>query len=192
MRQSGPSEPDGDDELAPLLRRCRERDERAFETFYDRTRRRVFGLALRILGDSGLAEEAALEAYAQAWRRAEDFDPDRGSGLTWILTIARTRALDLARAHGRRASRQEALESAADAAANEASSHEACAGRELRERLLRAMALLPANQRAAIETAYFEGLSYTEAASALGLPEGTVKTRIRLALAALRLALGCA
>jgi RNA polymerase sigma-70 factor, ECF subfamily len=172
--------------LRDLVSRVACGDEAALADFYDLTRRRVFGLALAIVGDRAAAEEAALEAYTQAWQQAAAFDASRGSVWSWLLTMTRTRALDLLRARTRQARRVDALESVGDVAAQCADLGDVAVASE-RARLVRAALLaLPENERQPLLVAYFSGRSYTETAAYLGIPEGTVKTRIRQGLATLR------
>ena len=161
-------------------------DEEAFTQLYHATSRRVYGLALRILRDPTSAEDAALEAYTSVWRHAASFDSRRGRPMTWILTVTRSKAIDLLRARSRRVEHPLGLAPERDlrdpAPGLEAASEHA----ESCVRVRTALASLPPDQRLAIETAYFAGLSHSEVAAALGTPLGTVKSRIRLGLTSLR------
>ena len=177
------------DPLRPVLERMAAGDDSALGALYDATCRRVYGLTLHVLGDPATAEEAALDAYTQVWRQAKRFDPSRGSVTVWLLTIARSRATDLLRARNRDAGRRTSLEVARDLTSPEAGPEESSRDNERARRLRKAMEVLPAGQRQAINAAFFIGLSHTEIAQALGQPLGTVKTRIRSGLAALRDAL---
>ncbi len=178
--------PAPDDALADLLQRTAQGEQETFASLYDATSRRVFGLALRILGDRDLAEEAALEAYTVVWRQAARYDPARGSALTWILTVARSKAIDLLRSRMRRGGRERALD-IATCVPNPTPGPEAASARSEEMHLVReALAALPLEQREAIETTYFGGLTHAEVAVALGQPLGTVKTRIRTGLSSLR------
>ena len=87
-------------DFAELLVEIARGDEFALATFYDATVRRVFGLILRILGDSGAAEETALDVYLDVWKKSSSYDPDRGRAIAWLLTIARNRAIDRLRSVG--------------------------------------------------------------------------------------------
>jgi RNA polymerase sigma-70 factor (ECF subfamily) len=166
------------------------RSEAALAELFDATSPRVYGLARRILRDPAAAEEATLDVYAQVWRDAGRYDSGKGSVAAWLLTLARSRAIDLLRSRERRAETEAPLEPAEamidDAAGPEEASLESERARQVR----RALAALPADQRRALEAAYFRGLSHTEVAAALGQPLGTIKTRIRTGLLALRRALG--
>jgi len=177
--------------LESLLARAAAGDESALRALHDRTCRRVFGLALAVVRDRSLAEEVALEVFVQVWRQAGRFDPSQGSALAWLGTLARTRAIDAWRARQRQAARQAPLDlQTADGLVCEAPGPEQRGQESERAARLRlALAALPREQRRALDAAYFSGLTHTEIAAALGLPLGTVKTRIRAGLTALRVAL---
>ncbi len=182
-------DPGGDAALGVWLTDAARGDERALGALYDATSRRVYGLALQILRDPALAEEATLDVFTQVWRRAGGYDATRGTPLAYLLTLARTRAIDLLRARSRRAAREDELPAefaVADPGPDPfAERHDA----ERADMVRRAVSALPTEQRRAIEAAYFGGLSHSEAAAALGAPLGTVKTRIRDGLTSLRRAL---
>lgn len=180
-----------DDPLAALLPRIAAGDEAAFRALYDTLAPRVLGLALRILRERAAAEEAVIDVFAQVWKQAGRFDAAKGSVATWVLTVSRTRAIDLARIQKRRTRREvdaapelvEALPDPIDGPVLDAAAGER--GRVLRS----ALARLPHDQRQAVELAFYSGLSHTEVAAALRAPLGTVKTRIRTGLSTLRTAL---
>jgi len=135
------------------------------------------------------------DAFGQAWRTASQFDPARGSVTAWLATITRTRALDLARARGRRARVLERAAQSGDGLAAPVASvgrapDRAAEQHEARALVVRSLAELPEPQRRVIELAYFGGLTQTEIAAELAEPLGTIKTRIRAALEKLRSALG--
>lgn len=188
-RKAG-TDPGASGVLLGLLVRIARKDDVAMERFYDLTRRRVFGLALRMLGDRGLAEEAALDVYSQVWRSAESYDPGRGSVWCWLLLLTRTRSLDLIRSRNRRADLFDELDEGFDVAVNGPGPDEATEATEEAQKVRAALDSLPPAQREALQVAYFRGLSYSETAVALGLPLGTLKTRIRTGLASLRTLLG--
>jgi len=162
------------------VRRLAAGDQAALSEFYDLFAGLVNALALRILRDSADAEDVVQEVFLQAWRQADRFDPRRGRLEAWLCTIARTRALDRLR---RRVSRRE---DPAEAAPAPTESPRPVEGLAVRKALLS----LSADQRRALELAYFEGLTQTEIAARLDEPLGTIKTRIRTALIRLREALG--
>lgn len=163
-----------------LLRRLAEGDQKALGEFYDRYAGLANGLALRILRDGTEAEDVVQEVFVQVWRQAARYDPTRGSPEAWICTITRTRALDRLR---RRASRREDPAASAPDPGGRPRTEEALAVRK-------ALDALSADQRRALELAYYEGLTQSEIAHQLGEPLGTVKTRIRSAMIRLREALG--
>jgi RNA polymerase sigma-70 factor, ECF subfamily len=175
---------------AELVKRMRSKDERALGTFYDRWFPVVHGVVSRMLESPDDVEDVVEEAFWQAWRQAERFAPERGSVQTWLLTIARSRALDRLRA--RRRLREDPLVDAAEAdtsAPPPAAPSDPLADAEHAERsqLVRAaLADLPTEQREALELGYFGGLSQSEIAEQTGQPLGTIKTRMRLALQKLR------
>jgi RNA polymerase sigma-70 factor (ECF subfamily) len=165
---------------------ARDRDRRAFEGLYDRHHRLVYGLACRMLGDVGEAEDVVQRVFLRAWERADTFDPSRGGAPAWLCVMTRSRCLDRLRQRGRRREQpmeQALLESLAHAAPGDADP-------ALGQALARALERLPSAQRAAVEAVYFKGLTQAEAAGALKLPLGTLKGRLRLAMDKLAQALG--
>lgn len=177
--------------LEDLLERMSAGDEQALSSVYDRTARRVYGLAVALLTDRGAAEEVTLDIYTDAWRRAASFDRTRGSATTWLLTLARSVCLDRLRVRRREASRNQPIdEETTRIGSTDSGPVERSARRDDGVRLRRALSSLPVPQRRALEIAYFGGMSYSETAAALSLPEGTVKARIRAALSNLRRLLG--
>jgi RNA polymerase sigma factor (sigma-70 family) len=157
-------------------------DDQALAELYDRFGGVAYGLALRILRDESLAQDAVQEAFLAAWRTAVAYDPARGKASTWLLTLVHRRAVDLVRREDRRRSDQ--LESAPPAAAE--SIDETAAVREQRRAVQAALAQLPSEQREALELAYYGGLTQSELADRLGVPLGTVKSRMFAALGRLR------
>jgi RNA polymerase sigma-70 factor (ECF subfamily) len=157
------------------------------EALYDAHHRQAIGLAYRILGDLGEAEEVVQEAFLSAWRSGHTYDPSRGSAQTWILSMVRNRSIDVLRARRRRPVQPlaEGVDppDATDVPAQAASNLDAASARA-------ALDALPPEQKQVIELAYFGGLSHTEIATQLAAPIGTVKGRIRLGLDRLRVAMG--
>jgi RNA polymerase sigma-70 factor (ECF subfamily) len=165
----------------PVERRPSDLD--SLEEMYDAYHRQALGLAYRLLGDRPTAEDVVQDAYLAAWRSLESFDPARGSLRTWLLTIVRNRALDVRRTR-RHQPPQEPVDGhdivdrqdvAIEVATRLDTSHARAA--------LRA---LPIAQQHVIELAFFRGLSHSEIATRLGVPVGTIKSRVRLGLARLR------
>lgn len=173
--------------------RVRAGDERALSDVYDRHAKLVFNLAQAIVGNSQDAEEVTEDVFVQLWTSGDRFDPDRGALRAWLAVIARTRALDLVRARGRRRSAHERAASGDEAglasplSESESDSADTLVLRtELRTALDRALKVLNPDQRRAIELAYFGGLTQSEIAERLTEPLGTVKTRIRDGMIRLR------
>jgi RNA polymerase sigma-70 factor (ECF subfamily) len=158
-------------------------------TLYDRYSRVVYSLALRIVQEQAEAEDVVQEVFAQMFRQSERYDSRRGSVSSWLLTIARTRAIDHVRArkrlpNGRFGREPEAAaENVPDPRANQESQ---TLTDEQVQRVRRALGDLPAEQRRALELAYYDGLSQSEIAERLKEPLGTVKSRIRAAMMRLR------
>jgi RNA polymerase sigma-70 factor (ECF subfamily) len=160
--------------------------ETALAELYDRYGRPAYGLALRVLRDEALAEDAVQEAFLGVWRTASRFVPERGTASTWILTLVHRRAVDLVRREQRR--RTDPLESAAEPGAG--SVDDEAWLRLQRERVQHALRQLPDQQREALELAYYGGFTQSELAERLGLPLGTIKSRVFAGLARLRELLG--
>ncbi|AHH15827.1 RNA polymerase sigma factor SigK [Nocardia nova SH22a] len=176
-------------ELAALLERCGKSDQQAFAELYDRTSARVFGLVLRILHDSGYAEETTQEVYLQIWRTAGNFDATKGSAITWLMTLAHRRAVDRVRAEQAHAQRE--VTYGASTLGNEFDEVTEEVGRRLDQQAVRdSLATLTDTQREAISLAYFGGRTYAEVATYLGVGLPTVKSRIRDGLTRLKKNLG--
>ena len=159
------------------------------ELLYERFGRLAFGLAYRILGESPSAEDAVQEAFLTVWRQAERLDPARGRVGSFLMTVVHHKAIDLLRSRRGQEARSVPLDPAtieaqeADVLDRVATSMGAAAARE-------ALRSLPQEQREPIELAYFEGMTHVEIAEALGVPLGTVKSRLRLGLERMRSAFG--
>lgn len=169
----------GSDPLLPLLEATRRGDQSAFKQIYDATNRRLYGLAVTIVGSSADADDVVAEVYLQAWRNASNYDHTRGSVITWLLVICRSRALDLLR-------RQRAPMDDIDDVVPAAWDSEEWADTASQQRLARGMVALSAVQRQLIALAFYRGLTHHEIAAATDLPLGTIKSHIRRALIALR------
>lgn len=159
-------------------------NEQALGEFFDATLSKVFGVAVRIVGDSGLAEDVVSNVYHEAWRNAGSYDQVRGRPITWLLTICRNRALDEIRRESSAARKVEAaavMEIPEQVAGPDALLEATEAGHAVHDLL----AKLAPDDRQLIALAYFRGLSQQQIADYLQLPLGTVKSRIRRALAAL-------
>ncbi|HJQ24834.1 MAG TPA: sigma-70 family RNA polymerase sigma factor [Blastocatellia bacterium] len=169
-----------------LIRRVAGGEQSALTAVYDATNRLVFGLILRVVGERATAEEVLLDVYTQVWRQAAAYDNSRGVPLAWIMTIARSRAIDRVRAGRPDQQKKESLDAISEVTAAGISPEEASVYSE-RQRLVRnALQTLTPEQREVIELAYYAGLSHSEIALKLGQPLGTVKTRTRLGMIKLR------
>jgi RNA polymerase sigma-70 factor, ECF subfamily len=160
------------------------RDHAAFERFYDRYHALVYHLVLKILHDRSDAEEVVYQIFWQVWREAGKYEARRGSVITWLSLLARSRAIDAVRSRrDHPVSDNEAQESATEPA----DGPEEVASLGQRSLLVRdALADLPQTQRVALELTFFGGLTHVEIAEQLGEPLGTIKTRIRAAMLRLR------
>jgi RNA polymerase sigma-70 factor, ECF subfamily len=158
------------------------RDPAALGELYDEHSRLLFGLILRILKDRGEAEEVLQEVFVQAWTRASTYNLQLGSPVGWLVGIARNRAIDRLRANSVRVRTVDAVPELPPVETPELS---AAVGEKRRD-VQRALDALPREQRELIEMAYFLGFTYSELAARFNLPLGTVKTRIRTGMLALR------
>jgi RNA polymerase sigma-70 factor (ECF subfamily) len=164
-----------------LLARIGQKDEDALSALYDRYSGLVFSEAKRILHDTGAAEEILQDLFYQVWRTAERFDPARGSLAGWLVVAARNRAISKLR---RKSGKTEEVDEKGVSLKVDVESR--AAQSLLLDKVRTVMGNLPENQREALECAYFEGMSHTEIAEKTGQPLGTVKTRIRSAMEALK------
>ena len=164
-----------------LLARLARGDARALKSLFDAHAPQALAVALRILRSPAEAEEVVQETFIEVWRRGREYDPQRGGPLGWILTIARTRSIDRLRARDSSA-RTEAQMASQPPPPRAPSALELAERRQERERVRGALDSLPVEQRAALELAYFDGLTHREIAERTQTPLGTVKTRLRLAV----------
>jgi len=158
-------------------------DQTALAELYDRFGRVAYGVALRVLRDEKLAEDAVQEGFLAAWRNADRFMPERAKASTWLLTFVHRRAVDLVRREDRR--RADALTEDVEQASSGSAEEDAWLRFE-RERVQAALKQLPDQQREALELAYYGGFSQSELAERLGQPIGTIKSRMFTGLARLR------
>ena len=179
-----PSTRTTDQEDAELLERLRRKDRDAMAALYDAHGRLAFGLAYRVLGDGGEAEDIVQESFLMLWRQSGQLDARRGSVRSLLLTIVHRRAIDALR---RRVGRSERAVASFDPIAGASQDPLEFASRaEERERVRRALSELPLDQRQAIELTYFGGLTITELATQQAIPLGTAKSRLRLGLNRMR------
>jgi len=178
-----------------LIKAVAEGDADALAVLYDRHGTAVFSLCLRMLRDAEEAEELLEDVFWQIWRRADQFDPTRGSALAYLLTLTRSRAIDRLRARERRSRLRSEVpdpllgESLLGTSTLASSPLQDALAVERRARVQVALAALPGPQREAVELSFLEGLSHPEISTRLGEPLGTIKTRIRSGLLRMRDAL---
>ena len=159
-------------EWAGLLARIAAGDQPALAEFYDASSAKVFGLVMKILADRTVAEEVTMDVYTQVWRRASSYDAERGTPGSWLMTLAKTRAIDRFRSSYLERGRQVPLDHAAEVPGDRATPEQYSAGLERQRLVQEAMASLSAEQRQAIALAYYWGLSQSEMADRLKLPWG--------------------
>jgi RNA polymerase sigma-70 factor (ECF subfamily) len=167
--------PSADSADEAVLARAAAGDERALGELYDRFGAVAYGLALRVLRDRALAEDAVQDAFIAVWRHGDRYSAGRGSARTWILTLVHRRAVDLVRRQERQPTVVAEPEPAGERA--EGGADDAAVSRDERARVQSALAQLPDDQRVALELAYYGGLTQSELAARLGEPVGTIKSR---------------
>ena len=171
------------------IQRMAEKDAAALDAFYTRYNRIAFSLILRIVGNREDAEDVLTDVFWQVWQQSPRYDSSRGKPIAWVLTIARTRAIDYIRSRNRQQSKTDELDANTNppaAPAPSPSEPDAFVLADTRQAVQEALQTLPEAQRIALEMAYFQGMSHTEIATALGQPLGTVKDRIRNGMLHLR------
>jgi len=168
-----------------LIRRIASKDSKALDAFYERYNRLAFSLVLRIVGTREDAEDVLLEVFWQVWQQAARYDASRGKPIAWLLTIARTRAIDCLRSSGRQSMfADNPIDNREPPPAGP--QPDPFVQADTREAVVGALKSLPAEQRIPLEMAYYSGMSHTEIAKTLDQPLGTVKDRIRNGMMHLR------
>lgn len=167
-----------------LAQRLAAGDDHALAEIFDRLGPAVYGAAVRVLGEGSAAQDVVQDVFVELWRDPARYEPATASLRTFLTLRARHRAVDLVRSELRRVARQERQHRLAEPAAHP-SPFELVADAEAARVVRDAVALLPDNQRQVVELAYYRGLTCREVAVAAGIPEGTAKSRLRLALAKL-------
>ena len=176
-------------EWVALVHAVAKSDQLALHGLYERASRVVFTLAVRITGNRETAEEVTLDVFHDVWRKASGYDPANGTVLGWIMNQARSRAIDRVRFDSRK-KRVDPDATDAPAADEAADAQDILELKQQRHALQGALTSLTADERQAIEAAFFADLSYAEVAQRLNQPLGTVKTRIRSGIRKLRHAMG--
>ena len=169
-----------------FIARCAERDQAGMSALYDESASLVYSLALRMVGNPADAEEVTMDVYQQVWRRAASYDGSRGTVASWLVTLARSRAIDRVRSQANRRQKEQPLPEILDLAAAGLSPERETAETQRKRRIAAALASLSPEQREALNLAFFSGLTHQEVAERLGQPLGTVKTRIRLGMMKLK------
>jgi len=169
---------------AVLAARLAAGDDHALAEVFDALARSVYGSALRVVGDASAAQDVVQDVFVELWTHPDRYDPAAGTLRTYLVVLARHRAVDLIRSEFRRLARQERTYRLTPEPAPAGVGDEMLAA-ETAGLVRTAVQLLPASQRQVVELVYFEGLTCREVASAVGIPEGTAKSRLRLALARL-------
>ena len=168
-----------------LIQRMASKDASALDVFYERYNRVAFGLVLRIVGNRADAEDVLVDLFWQVWQQAPRYDSSRGKPIAWLLTIARTRAIDCLRSTNRQNTKTDDFEEERPATPPP-SEPDPFVTADTRNAVREALQTLSEQQRIPLEMAYFQGMSHTEIAASLGQPLGTVKDRIRTGMTHLR------
>lgn len=172
------------EDLGSALQRVAAGDRVALRFVYDNLSAKLFGVCLRILGDRQDAEDVLQDVFVTIWHKAAEFDPARASPVTWAATIARNRAIDRVRSRGRRSAAP--LDEAAEIADDAPTADRLAEMSEEARRVHAALADIEPKAAAAIRAAFFEGVTYSQLATRMGVPEGTMKSWIRRGMLAMR------
>ena len=183
------AQPGAPGDIARYLKLVARGDADAFDAVYDQVAATVFGIVRRVVRDPAQSEEVTQDVLLEVWRNAAKFDPGRGSATAWVTTLAHRRAVDRVRSVQREADRERRIAAAAVPYDEVA---EAVESSLERERVRRCLGSLTELQRESVTLAYYGGYTYSQVASLLGVPGGTIKTRMRDALIRLRDCLGVA
>lgn len=181
------SDPEGPDDRE-LLQRIVAKDKDALDILYGRYATPVYSLALHMLKQPPLAEEVTQDVFLNIWLKAVSFNAERGQPRSWIMSVTHHRVIDVVRSRRRTTSMTdpEGYETLERIPSGGASVESQVQQNLDRERIMQALTTLPESQKEVILLAYFEGFSQSEMAERLGLPLGTIKTRVRLAMQKLR------
>jgi RNA polymerase sigma-70 factor, ECF subfamily len=171
--------------IAAALARIPGGDRVALQTVYRLTSAKLFGVCLRILSERSEAEDVLQEVFVTVWRKAADFDPNRASPMTWLIAIARNRAIDRLRAT-RQSRRMEPIDTAAEVADSAAGADSALESAQDHARLHGCLDSLAAHERSALRGAFFDGNTYEDLAARMSVPLGTMKSWIRRAMIKLK------
>jgi RNA polymerase sigma-70 factor, ECF subfamily len=173
--------------LRAYLDEIKKGNAQALGDLYDASAPMLYALALRILANAADAEEVLLDAFEQVWRTASSFDPARGGVWRWLVLLTRSRALDRLRSlAAKRLHENPGLSEFLDVSSSAVLPEQIVVRNQQQSFIRKALATLPLEQRRVLELAYFSGMTHTEMAALLGLPLGTIKTRVRIAMDKLR------
>jgi RNA polymerase sigma-70 factor (ECF subfamily) len=172
-------------QLAAALARVAAGDRAALRIVYQDTSAKLFGVCLRILNDRSEAEDVLQDVYVTVWRKAGSFDPTRASPITWLVAIARNRAIDRLRSSAK-SRRSEPIESAEDVSDDAPAALDLVVAAEQQARLKVCLGELEERQSAVIRSAFLDGVTYEQLAQRMGVPLGTMKSWIRRGLMKLR------
>ena len=184
------ADPDIPRDLAARLRLVARGDAAAFDAVYDQVAASVFGIVRRVIRDPAQSEEVTQDVLLEIWRNAAKFDAERGSAIAWVMMVAHRRAVDRVRSVQKESERERRAAAAADIPYDEVA--EAVESSLEHERVRRCLGSLTGLQRESVTLAYYGGYTYGQVAGLLGVPTGTIKTRMRDALIRLRDCLGVA
>jgi RNA polymerase sigma-70 factor (ECF subfamily) len=171
-----------------LMNLIKNQDEGALSELYDRYHRLIFSIALKVVGDSSIAEEITLDIFTRVWEKADSYRQEQAKVTTWMARMTRNRSIDILRREGVRPMKDSIgwAEVTHQPAADNPSPEAAAQLAIQKERVRKAVATLPDTQKEALALAYFKGLTHSEIANELGIPLGTVKGRIRSGMGKLR------
>ena len=176
-------------EWPDLIAKIARGDQEAFSRLYDQSSPHIYGLVLRMVNQPQIAEEVTMDVYVQVWKQAQSYNLNRGTPMGWLVTLARSRAIDRLRSGRVERVHVTSIEEIGVLESEEANPEDQSSGRQRAEIVRTALAILPREQRESLMLAYFGGYSQSEISKQLGIPLGTVKTRIRMAMIRLREAL---
>jgi RNA polymerase sigma-70 factor (ECF subfamily) len=172
--------------LAAALARTAAGERNALQTIYRLTSAKLFGVCLRILGERSAAEDALQEVYMTVWRKAAQFDAGLASPMTWLIAIARNRAIDFARARGSSRNNMEPIDAATELADDAPRADSTMQTVQDQARLHQCLGGLADHERAALRGAFFDGNTYEDLAERMKVPLGTMKSWIRRAMLKLK------
>ena len=176
-------------EWPDLIAKTARGDQEAFSRLYDQSSPHIYGLILRVVNQPQIAEEVTMDVYVQVWKQAQSYNMNRGTPMGWLVTLARSRAIDRLRSGRLERATVTSIEEVVGLMSDGANPEDQSSGRQRAEIVRNALTALPYEQRESLVLAYFGGYSQSEISQHLGIPLGTVKTRIRMAMLRLRDAL---